>query len=63
MNPRTIVFQSDNIRIEWNRSATFNVYAFGLEVECFTCYDVESNYTARKVAREWYHDNVPSLTW
>lgn len=58
------VHETDNIRIEWNGSATFNVYAFGIEVDAFTCYGLACEADARTVAREYYVENVGmNTTW
>lgn len=52
-------------RIEWNGSATFNVWQSGTtkngyvneNVNCFTCYDVESVEQAHLVAEAWWEEN------
>jgi hypothetical protein len=57
---RMIVYESntDNLRIEWNESATFNVYFGRQNVECFTHYGAEGNARlATRYAREWIIDN------
>jgi hypothetical protein len=59
------VLLTDNIRIDWNGSATFNVYAFGVETDAFTVYGITNNSDAELAAKEWYWENVsPNLgTW
>lgn len=52
-------------RIEWNGSATFNVWQSGItadgyvneNVECFTHYNVESVEHARQIADAWWVEN------
>lgn len=49
---------TDNLRIEWNESATFNVYYGQQNVECFTRYGAEGNAPlAVRYAREWIIEN------
>lgn len=51
--------------IEWNGSATFNVFAIdgygrpGQEIDCFTQYEVESEAHALEVMKEWIKDRRP----
>ena len=49
-----IRFKYENdIEIEWNGSATFNVFNGGKNVECFTDYGCKTMEQAQKSAEEW----------
>ena len=49
-----IRFKYENdIEIEWNGSATFNVFNGGKNVECFTDYGCKTMEQAQKRAEEW----------
>lgn len=54
-----IVYHSsfDNLRIEWNESATWNVFYGRKNVDCFTQYGVTNRIHAGRVAREWVMAN------
>jgi len=57
----TIVYTSsvDDLYIEWNGSATFNVYGGGQNIECFTVYGPENDLRlATRYAREWIIQNL-----
>ena len=49
-----IRFKYENdIEIEWNGSATFNVFNGGRNVNCFTDYNCKTMEQAQKSAEEW----------
>ena len=50
-----IVFEypDHQIEIEWNGSATFNVFNGGRNVNCFTDYNCKTMEQAQKSAEEW----------
>lgn len=54
-----IVYHShfDNLRIEWNESATYNVYYGQKNVDCFTNYNARNRIEAGRIARQWVIDN------
>ena len=54
-----IRFKYENdIEIEWNGSATFNVFNGGKNVECFTDYDCKTMEQAQKSADEWLEEQL-----
>ena len=54
-----IRFKYENdIEIEWNGSATFNVFNGGKNVECFTDYGCKTMEQAQKSAEEWVEEQL-----
>lgn len=57
-----VEFYGDHLRIEWNGSATFNIQVpIGgewVDVECFTCYDVDNQNDAFNYALDWMNENM-----
>ena len=54
-----IRFKYENdIEIEWNGSATFNVFNGGKNVECFTDYNCKTMDQAQKSADEWLEEQL-----
>ena len=54
-----IRFKYENdIEIEWNGSATFNVFNGGKNVECFTDYGCKTMEQAQKSADEWLEEQL-----
>ena len=55
-----IVFEypDNQIEIEWNGSATFNVFTGGKNVECFTDYGCKTMEQAQKSADEWLEEQL-----
>lgn len=55
-------FYGDYLRIEWNGSATFNIQVpIGgqlVDVECFTCYDLDNQNDAFNYALDWMNENM-----
>ena len=48
----------DDIEIEWNGSATFNVFNGGKNVNCFTDYSAKTMEQAQKSADEWLEEQL-----
>ena len=48
-----IAFFYGDVTVVWNKSATFNVYLFGKEVDVFTSYDAPNVDMAREVIGDW----------
>ena len=59
-----IVFEylDHKIEIEWNGSATFNVFTGGKNVECFTDYNCKTKEQAQKSANEWLEEQLKEET-
>ena len=54
-----IRFKYENdIEIEWNGSATFNVFNGGRNVNCFTDYSAKTMKQAQDIADEWLEEQV-----
>ena len=54
-----IRFKYENdIEIEWNGSATFNVFNGGRNVNCFTDYNCKTMEQAQKSAEEWVEEQL-----
>lgn len=55
-------FYGDHLRIEWNGASTFNIQVpIGgewVDVECFTCYDVDNQNDAFNYALDWMNENM-----
>ena len=52
-----IRFKYENdIEIEWNGSATFNVFNGGKNVNCFTDYSAKTKKQAQVIADEWLEE-------
>tara|TARA_R110001592_G_scaffold180413_1_gene422730 strand:- start:1004 stop:1207 length:204 start_codon:yes stop_codon:yes gene_type:complete len=55
----------ENLRVEWNGQATFNIQDFiagkWVDVDCFTQYDVRSEFEAKEVATDWILTNLMEL--
>ena len=47
-----------NIKIVWNRSATFNVFNDGKEVNMFTDYTCKTIEQAKQSAEEWLEEQL-----
>lgn len=47
-----------NLRVEWNESATYNVFYGRKNVACFTNDTAHNHIQAGRVARQWIIDNV-----
>jgi len=52
----TLVFNDSDTQIYWNGSATFNVFACGENIDCFTVYGVTNSSDAIWHARNWIDD-------
>ena len=48
----------DDIEIEWNGSATFNVFNGGKNVNCFTDYGCKTMEQAQESADEWLGEQL-----
>ena len=48
----------DDIEIEWNGSATFNVFNGGRNVNCFTDYSAKTMEQAQKSSDEWLEEQL-----
>ena len=48
----------DDIEIEWNGSATFNVFNGGKNVNCFTDYSAKTTEQAQVIADEWLEEQL-----
>ena len=48
----------DDIEIEWNGSATFNVFNGGKNVNCFTDYSAKTMEQAQVIADEWLEEQL-----
>ena len=48
----------NDIEIEWNGSATFNVFNGGKNVNCFTDYNCRTMEQAQKSADEWLEEQL-----
>ena len=57
---RRILFEypDHQIEIEWNGSATFNVFNGGKNVNCFTDYSAKTMEQAQKSADEWLEEQL-----
>jgi hypothetical protein len=57
---RRILFEypDHQIEIEWNGSATFNVFNGGHNVNCFTDYNCKTMEQAQKSADEWLEEQL-----
>ena len=54
-----IRFKYENdIEIEWNGSATFNVFNGGRNVNCFTDYNCKTMEQAQQSADEWLEEQL-----
>ena len=54
-----IRFKYENdIEIEWNGSATFNVFNGGRNVNCFTDYSAKTMEQAQVIADEWLEEQL-----
>ena len=54
-----IRFKYENdIEIEWNGSATFNVFNGGKNVNCFTDYSAKTMEQAQVIADEWLEEQL-----
>jgi hypothetical protein len=48
-----VAFFYGDVTVVWNKSATFNVYLFGKEVDVFTNYSAPNVDMAREVIGDW----------
>lgn len=48
---------SETTRIEWNGSATYNVWQGMENVDCFTNYSATTVAEAREIAEAWWAEN------
>ena len=55
-------YPDHKIEIEWNGSATFNVFTGGKNVECFTDYNCKTMDQAQKSANEWLEEQLKEET-
>ena len=57
---RRILFEypDHQIEIEWNGSATFNVFTGGKNVNCFTDYNCKTMEQAQKSSDEWLEEQL-----
>ena len=46
------------VEIEWNGSATYNVFNGGKNVNCFTNYSAKTMEQAQVIADEWLEEQV-----
>ena len=46
------------VEIEWNGSATFNVFNSGKNVNCFTDYSAKTMKQAQAIADEWLEEQL-----
>jgi hypothetical protein len=51
-------YPDHQIEIEWNGSATFNVFTGGKNVNCFTDYSAKTMEQAQKSADEWLTEQL-----
>ena len=51
-------YPDHQIEIEWNGSATFNVFNGGQNVNCFTDYSCKTMEQAQKSADEWLEEQL-----
>ena len=51
-------YPDHQIEIEWNGSATFNVFNGGHNVNCFTDYNCKTMEQAQKSADEWLEEQL-----
>lgn len=55
-------FYGDHLRIEWNGASTFNIQVpIGgewVDVECFTCYEIDNQNDAFNYALDWMNENM-----
>ena len=58
----TVHTDGNHYRIEWNGSATFNIQipvgGQWVDVECFTCYDIDGESEAFNYAIDWMLENI-----
>ena len=58
----TLHTDGNHYRISWNGSATFNIQipvgGQWVDIECFTCYDIESESEAFNYAIDWMLENI-----
>lgn len=48
-----VAFFYGDVTVVWNKSATYNVYLFGKEVDVFTNYEATGIDEAREVIHNW----------
>ena len=51
-------YPEHEIEIEWNGSATYNVFNGGKNVECFTDYSAKTMEQAQVIADEWLEEQL-----
>ena len=51
-------YPDHQVEIEWNGSATFNVFTDGRNVNCFTDYNCKTMEQAQKSAEEWVEEQL-----
>ena len=51
-------YPDHKIEIQWNGSATFNVFTGGRNVNCFTDYSAKTMEQAQKSADEWLTEQL-----
>ena len=51
-------YPDHKIEIEWNGSATFNVFTGGKNVNCFTDYSCRTMEQAQKSSDEWLEEQL-----
>ena len=55
-------YPDHQVEIEWNGSATFNVFNGGRNVNCFTDYSAKTMDQAQKSANEWLEEQLKEET-
>ena len=51
-------YPDHQVEIEWNGSATFNVFTDGKNVNCFTDYNCKTMEQAQQSADEWLEEQL-----
>ncbi len=51
-------YPEHQIEIEWNGSATYNVFTGGKNVNCFTDYSAKTMKEAQVIADEWLEEEL-----
>ena len=51
-------YPDHQVEIEWNGSATFNVFTDGRNVNCFTDYNCKTMEQEQKSAEEWLEEQL-----
>ena len=51
-------YPEHEIKIEWNGSATYNVFTGGKNINCFTDYSAKNIEQAQLIADEWLEEEL-----